>query len=149
MFSTDMLKGAGDPELWKQAWPDIRARTASGPLGVELIALSVDEIVMEFEITDATRQPMGLLHGGISAQMAETAASLHSAYVSDLTKTAPVGIDLNATHISSAREGMVRVMGTVVRRASTHVFHQIEVTHVDTGRLLCTARVTNYLKPIG
>ena len=112
------------------------------------MSIGEDEVVLEFEITDASRQPMGLLHGGVSALVAESAASLHSAFLADLTAQAPVGIDLNATHISSARAGRVRVVGRVVRRASTHVFHQVDVIHLETQRLLCTARVTNYLKPL-
>ncbi len=148
MFSKDMMASAGDPQTWIDAWPTISARTASGPMGVELVSISEDDVVLEFEISDATRQPMGLLHGGVSALVAESAASLHSAFLADLSKEAPVGIDLNATHLSSARSGTVRVTGRVVRRASTHIFHQVEVTHVEKDRLLCTARVTNYLKPL-
>ena len=149
MFPVDVMGAKQNPEFWVENWSAMREVTAAGALGIDLVSIDDERIVLEFDITNAVRQPMGLLHGGVSALAAETAASMHSAYLADLTKVAPVGIDLNATHLSSARKGRVRVTGTLVRLASTHVFHQIDVLHVDKDRPLCTARVTNYLKPHG
>lgn len=125
-------------------WP----RTAAGPLGIEVAEVSPARIVLTMPITDAARQPMGLLHGGVSMLLAETAASMHSCWGLDLEKTVPVGIEINGSHLSSAREGRVRAVGEVIRRGAQLVVHEVKIVHEETGRLLCVARVTNFLKTL-
>ena len=136
-----------DPQLWIEGMREMTNKTAMGAVGGAVVAIDDDHSVIEMEISDASRQPYGLLHGGVSMLLAESAASLHSAWLADLTKEAPVGLDINGTHVSSAREGLVRATARLIRRARSHVFHEVESVHVDTGRLLCRARVTNFLKP--
>lgn len=123
-------------------WP----RTAAGPLGIELTEVNAERVVLVMPITDAARQPMGLLHGGVSMLLAETAASMHSCWGLDVSKTVPVGIEINGSHLSSARDGHVRAVGEVIRRGAQLVVHEVRITHEETGRLLCVARVTNFLK---
>jgi uncharacterized protein (TIGR00369 family) len=55
-----------------------------------------------------------------------------------------VGLDINATHHASAREGIVTGVATAVRLGTTVTSHEIVVTD-DRGRRLCTARITNLL----
>lgn len=105
------------------------------------------EIVMP--ITDKCRQPMGLLHGGMNMVLAESAASMHACWGLDLTKVAPVGIEINGSHLRSAREGSVRATARVIRRSRTLVVHEVEIHHVESGELLCVSRVTNFLKTQG
>ncbi len=126
----------------------LRAHTAAEPLGIELVQIDENQIVLTMPITDAARQPMGWLHGGVSMVLAETAASLHACYGQDLSKIVPVGIDINGTHIGSARDGHVKAVGTVIRRSRTFIFHQIDIFHVETGELLSTARLTSYYRRI-
>ena len=125
-------------------WP----QTAAAPLGIEVAEVNAERVVLTMPITDAARQPMGLLHGGVSMLMAETAASMHACWGLDLTKTAPVGIEINGSHLASASEGNVRAVGEVIRRGAQLVVHEVRITHEETGRLLCVARVTNFLKSL-
>lgn len=144
------MDASRDPQVWIDGWPEVAARTAMGPIGAKLVAISDDEVILEMPITDASRQPLGLLHGGTSLLLAETATSMHAAWLqAPGAKTAPVGVDLNGTHVSGAAEGTVRVIARPIRRARAFVFHDVEVFHVETDRLLCKARVTNYYRPIG
>lgn len=71
------------------------SRTTMGALGIVLTAFSADHLVLEMPITDAARQPMGLLHGGVNMVLAESAASMHAALTCDTSKEAPVGIEIN------------------------------------------------------
>jgi uncharacterized protein (TIGR00369 family) len=137
-----------DPQAWIVAFDALRATTAMGPLGTRCTHIDDEHIVLEMTISDAARQPFGLLHGGVSLLLAETAASFHSAWLADLGKVAPVGVDINGTHISGATEGTVRVTARVLRRAQAFIFHDVDITHVETGRTLCASRVTNYLRPL-
>jgi uncharacterized protein (TIGR00369 family) len=123
--------------------------TASAALGIELVAIAEDRIELRMPITDAARQPMGLLHGGVSMVLAETAASMHALWLVDPAEKVPVGIEINGSHLRSASDGFVKAVGTVLRRSRALIFHRVEIYHEGTGELLSTARVTNYYKPIG
>jgi 1,4-dihydroxy-2-naphthoyl-CoA hydrolase len=88
-----------------------------------------------------TKQPYGLLHGGASCVLAETLGSVASALVIDQAKFICVGLEINANHIRSAKEG--RVMGTCTPihiGASTHVW-DIRI-HDERGKLVCISRLT-------
>ena len=89
---------------------------------------------------------MGLLHGGVSMLLAETAASMHACWGLDVTRTAPVGIDITGSPGAAAGVGNVGAVGTVIRRGAQLVVHEVRITHEETGRLLCVARVTNFLE---
>lgn len=134
----------------KQAWltqmEALSENTVSTHLGIEIVDLDDDEIVLRMPITDKVRQPMGLLHGGMNMVLAETAASLHACWGVNLSERAPVGIDINGTHVRSATEGWVRVVGRVIRRTQSFIFHEVQILHEESGDLLSIGRVTNYYK---
>jgi len=149
MHVPDPLLGrSDDPAAWAVIFEAVRATTATGALGITLLDVGPDDMSMEMPISDAVRQPYGLLHGGASALLAETVASFHACWGQDLTQVAPVGIELNISHLHSAREGRVRARGRVLRRTRHTVVHEVEIVHVETGRLLAVARVTNLLRPV-
>lgn len=132
-----------DLELWKASWRSSLERTVAGALGIDLVHMDDDTITLKMAITDATRQPMGLLHGGVSMVLVETAASMHACWGVDLTERYPVGIEINGSHISSAQEGDVIATGTVVRRGRTLIVHEVKIVHEQTGKLLNVSRITN------
>lgn len=125
--------------MWKQTL----ANTAAGPLQIELVDIDEDTITLRMPITDAARQPVGLLHGGVTMVLVETAGSMHSCFHLDLSKNAPVGIEINGTHLRSAREGHVIAKGHVIRRARTLIVHEVNVYHEETGDHLNVSRITN------
>jgi acyl-coenzyme A thioesterase PaaI-like protein len=69
--------------------------TAASALGVEMIDVGPERIVLTMPITDAARGPRGLLHGGISMLLAETAASMHACWGVDLNKKVALGIEIS------------------------------------------------------
>ena len=118
---------------------------------LDIVITEVDEnhLTLEMPITAKTKQPFGLLHGGVSMVLAETAASSHAGYGLDFSKVIPVGIEINGSHLRSATDGTARAIATVVRRTRSLIVHQIDIFHVESGNQLCTARVTNFYKKIG
>ncbi|MCB0078995.1 MAG: PaaI family thioesterase [Anaerolineales bacterium] len=136
-------------EQWMKMSEGFWDRTAMGHLGMELVDVSDEQIVLRMPISDAVRQPYGLLHGGASLLMAESAASAHASWKVDFTQKMPVGVEINGSHLASAREGHVRATATVLRRSRAFIFHEVDITHEESGKLLCRARVTNYYKPVG
>ncbi|MEM7111971.1 MAG: PaaI family thioesterase [Chloroflexota bacterium] len=126
----------------------IHKNTALEALGVEVVSVDAEHLSLRMPITDAARQPFGLLHGGVSMVLAETAASTHAAWGLDMSKEVPVGIEINGSHLNSASEGYVVATAKPIRRSRSLIVHQIEIVHEESGRLLCTARVTNFFKQL-
>jgi uncharacterized protein (TIGR00369 family) len=135
-------------KAWLENFERFRENTAGAFLGIKLESISDDQIVLTMPISDRTRQPYGLLHGGITMALVESAASIHASWGIDLSKVVPVGIEINGSHVRSATEGTVRAVGKVVRRSRSMIVHQVDVYLVETGNLLSTARMTNYYKPV-
>jgi 1,4-dihydroxy-2-naphthoyl-CoA hydrolase len=121
-------------------------KTAADALGVDIVSADSEQILLRMPMSDRARQPLGLLHGGISMVLAETAASLHACWNVDLSCVVPVGIEINGSHIRSASDGHILAKGKIIRRSSKLAVHNIEITHEESDRLLCVARVTNFYK---
>lgn len=111
-------------------------------LGIECIELGDDYVKSRMPVVAATKQPMGLLHGGASAALIESIGSMGSALLLDLSKEAPVGLEINANHISSATEGHVIATGKVVHAGRRTHLWQVDIHHEETGKLICTGRLT-------
>lgn len=125
-------------------WP----RTALEANRMELVEISEHGATMTMPVTDAGRQPMGLLHGGMTLLLAESVASLHACWGVDLSKRQPVGIEIGGSHVRSCTEGMVRAEARVVRRTSSLIVHTVEIFEEATGSLLTTCRVTNFYRRV-
>ena len=134
-------------EAWRDWFRQFGHRTALHPHGVELLSVNDDELVLAMDVGDHARQPYGLLHGGVSLMLAESAASLHACWKVDLTKTVPVGIEISGSHLSSLRAGRVTATARQIRRSRTLAHHVIDIRDTDGGRLLSTVRMTNYYRP--
>ena len=113
-------------------------------MGIELIELSADRAVATMPVAGNT-QPIGLLHGGAHVVLAESLGSF-AANVHAHPWGYAVGIELNATHHSSITEGLVTGTCVAIKLGKTLTSHEITMTD-ETGRLLSTVRITNYLRP--
>ncbi|PWL24117.1 MAG: hypothetical protein DCO96_15115 [Fluviicola sp. XM-24bin1] len=111
-------------------------------LGIECIEIGEDFVKSRMPVTAATKQPMGLLHGGASAAMIESIGSMGSALILDLSQEAPVGLEINANHISSATDGHVVATGKIVHAGRRTHLWQVDIHHEETGKLICTGRLT-------
>ena len=120
--------------------------TALEPLGIHVTSVSEESLSLRMPITNASRQPFGLLHGGISLLLAESAASMHSCWGIDLNSVFPVGIEINGSHLRSASSGFVLATAQLLRRSKTLADHEVKIVHEETNELLCVCRVTNYYK---
>jgi uncharacterized protein (TIGR00369 family) len=87
-----------------------------------------------------TRQPYGLLHGGVSVVLAETLGSCGAAYSCPPGHRA-VGLDINANHLRGATEGWVTGTTRPVHIGRTTQVWQIDLVD-DAGRPTCVSRIT-------
>ncbi|RWR03515.1 thioesterase [[Pantoea] beijingensis] len=109
-------------------------------LGIRFIALHDDAIEALMSVDHRTRQPFGLLHGGASAVLAETLGSM-AGYLCTEGDSYIVGLEINANHIRSVREGEVRGVCRAIHLGRTHQVWQIDVMDAQ-NRLCCTSRLT-------
>lgn len=116
-------------------------------LDIRCVELGEDYLKSRMPVNSKTHQPVGLLHGGASAAMIESIGSMGSVLLIDLEKEIPVGLEINANHISSVRDGHVIATGKIVHAGKkTHVW-QVDIHHEETGKLLCTGRLTVMIIP--
>ena len=114
--------------------------TAVAHLGMEFVQVGDDFIIGRVPVDDRTRQPYGLLHGGVSVVLAETLGSCGAAYSSPPDYRA-VGLDINANHIKGATSGWVTGITRAVHIGRTTQVWQIDLTN-DAGQITCVSRIT-------
>ena len=131
--------------LWKQAVSidvlhAIHVDTAVARLGIEFLEVGEDFIRARVPVNTHTRQPYGLLHGGVSVVLAETLGACGAAFTLPEGYRA-VGLDINANHLRGATSGWVTGIARPVHVGRTTQVWQIELTN-DAGELTCVSRIT-------
>lgn len=125
---------------WQDYYP-----VTEGSEGEQLIAkmgirlLSFDDGVLTGSMpVQGNLQPMGILHGGASAVLAETLGSIAARIAAGLTGTA-VGTALHCIHHRTAAIG--DVVGTCVPlyEGESTAAYQISIVEEATGLLTCSA----------
>lgn len=117
-------------------------------LGIKVELASEDKAVISMEVTPRVHQYIGIMNGGVSLLLAETAASIGAVLKSDLEKVAPVGIEINANHLRSVSKGKVTVEAVSLYHGKTISVWQIEIKD-ERQRLLCISRCTIALRKGG
>lgn len=109
-------------------------------VGIVFTRIGENELEATMPVDNRTRQPFGLLHGGASVVLAETLGSV-AGYLCTEGEQKIVGLEVNANHLRSAREGIVRGVCKAVHVGRRHQVWQIEISD-EQGRLCCTSRLT-------
>ena len=110
-------------------------------IGIELQVLTPEKVVATMPVDDRTRQPFGILHGGASAALAETVASIGAYLNVDGEKQVAVGVELNANHLRGKSEGSVTATATPLHRGRRTQVWDIRIEDEE-GRLVCASRCT-------
>ena len=115
-------------------------------LDITIVAAEPERVVMTMPVTPRVHQPMGLLHGGASVALAESAASMAGALNVDRTRHVCVGVEINANHVRSLREGTVTATATPLHRGRSTQVWEIRITD-EAARLVCISRCTLAVVP--
>jgi uncharacterized protein (TIGR00369 family) len=107
-------------------------------LDVEVLEAGPGRVVLRLPVDWRVHQPFGILHGGVSALLAESAASLGAALAAGPERSV-VGIELNASHLRGLRDGHLTAEATPVRVGRTVQVWRIALTD-DDGRPICESR---------
>lgn len=131
--------------LWKRpisvaALAAAHQDTAPEHLGMEFLEVGDDFIKARVPVDARTRQPYGLLHGGVSVVLAETLGSCGAMYAAEPGYRV-VGLDINANHLRAATSGWVTGVTRPVHVGRSTQVWAIEL-HNDAGELTCVSRIT-------
>lgn len=113
-------------------------------LGLRLELLTAQKVIGSIPVQGNT-QPFGLLHGGATALLVESLGSM-GAVCHGYPDKGAVGVDLNITHVRSAREGRVTGTAQAVHLGRSIAVYSVEVRD-EQQRLLSTGRITCQLVP--
>ncbi len=107
-------------------------------LGISVVTATPDRVVVSVPVTSTVHQPFGILHGGVSALLAESAASIGGS-ISVPDGKAIVGTELNCSHLRSMTSGTLTATATPIRKGRTIQVWGIDLTD-EQGRQICVAR---------
>lgn len=108
-------------------------------MGISVEIASKDRVVLKMEVTPRVHQYMGIMNGGVSLYLCETAASIGAVLNADLEKSAPVGIEINGNHLRAVAKGIISIEAVPTYIGRTMQVWSINITN-DRGKLVCTSR---------
>jgi 1,4-dihydroxy-2-naphthoyl-CoA hydrolase len=117
-------------------------------LEIKIESVDKERAVISMPVTPRVHQYIGIMNGGVSLLLAETAASIGVVANSDLSKVTPVGIEINANHLRPVSRGRVTAEARAVYHGKTLSVWQIEIKD-ERERLICISRCSIALKKGG
>lgn len=102
------------------------------------------QVKMSMPVNPKVHQPVGLLHGGASAALAESIGSASSLLFADPEKYNVLGIELSCNHLKSKREGMVYATANILHKGRTTHLWEIRITDED-DKLISHCKLTNLI----
>lgn len=131
--------------LWKQpvsveTLTAMSRDTAAAHLGIEFLEVGPDFVKARVPVDARTRQPYGILHGGVSVVLAETLGSCGAACACP-PGTRVVGLEVNANHLRATTSGWVTGVARPIHVGRTTQVWQIDLSD-EVGRRTCVARLT-------
>jgi len=109
-------------------------------LGIVIEEATAERVVASLPVTWRVHQPFGLLHGGASAVLAESVASI-GGNVAAPPGSAVVGVELSVSHLRAVSSGTVRATASPIRIGRTLQVWDIDIRD-EAGRAVCRGRCT-------
>ena len=127
-------------------WHELATRGLQGVLRIRILELTDDRVIATMPVDERTRQQLGILHGGASIALAETAASLGAAGRIDRERFMAVGQEINGNHLRPKSEGIVTATAVPVHVGRSSQVWSIEIRD-EQRRLVCISRCTMAIVP--
>jgi 1,4-dihydroxy-2-naphthoyl-CoA hydrolase len=134
IVAEDVREAVG--EMFENARPNI-----AQVLGIEFQLLGKDEVIVTMPVDHRTHQPFGILHGGASVVLAETACSVGAWLNVDRHTQTAVGLEINANHLRPVRTGTVTATARPVHIGALTQVWEVVITN-ETGHKVCISRCT-------
>lgn len=110
-------------------------------LDIRFTKIGDDYLEATMPVSPKTKQPLGLLHGGANVVLAETLGSLAATLTVDTTKQYCVGLEINANHLKSVKEGIVTGVTRPVHLGKKTQVWEVKI-YTEQGDLSCISRIT-------
>lgn len=112
-------------------------------LDIQFLDITTDSIIAEMPISQKVVQPARILHGGASVALAETLGSIGAFLTINPKEKTPVGMEINANHISSVKEGgkVIAIASPLHLGRGSQVW-EIKISNAVTEKLVCVSRLT-------
>ncbi|MCJ8009459.1 hotdog fold thioesterase [Lederbergia wuyishanensis] len=104
-----------------------KSKTLLDALGIEIVEIKKGKVIATMPVNEHTRQPYGYLHGGASVALAETVASIGASAMIDLEKEICFGLEINANHIRSKKDGFVTAIAEVLHHGKSTMVWDIKI----------------------
>jgi len=98
-------------------------------------------LVATMPVNSRVHQPMGLLHGGATVALAESLGSAASYYFLDHEHQEVRGIEINANHVRSIKEGIVKATARILHKGRTTLLWEIKIED-EKERLISICKLT-------
>jgi uncharacterized protein (TIGR00369 family) len=112
----------------------------TGMLGMRLVDMRPQEAVIEIEMRDDLRQPHGLLHGGVTATLIDTAMAFAVITVLNAGEKAST-VDLNVHYLRPHTEGKISCTARVIKAGRRLLTVSADVVN-EQNKLIATALST-------
>jgi 1,4-dihydroxy-2-naphthoyl-CoA hydrolase len=121
---------------------NLRARNGlSEHLQIEFVDVGPDFLTARMPVGPFTLQPLGSLHGGASAALAETVGSVAANYCVDQAVKMCLGLDLNINHVRPVMTGWVDAVARPLHLGKTTQVWDIKI-HSHEKKLIAVGRLT-------
>ena len=125
--------------------PEALQGTLDGVLGFEFTHIGDEDATARFEVAAQHRQPMGIVHGGTYAALAESLCSI-ATYTAVSPESIAVGLSNSTSFMRPVSEGVVNAVARRRHRGRTTWVWDVDFTDAA-DRLCATARVTMAVRP--
>jgi 1,4-dihydroxy-2-naphthoyl-CoA hydrolase len=109
--------------------------------GLEITGYSEETVTGQVAVRDELKQPAGLVHGGVFASIAESLASLGTAFSVMPEGNVAVGLSNQTSFLRPIRDGVIHAVATVKHRGRTTWVWEVEISD-DADRLCVLTRMT-------
>ncbi|MCH6199940.1 hotdog fold thioesterase [Aquiflexum sp. LQ15W] len=110
-------------------------------LEIKFTEIGEDHLEATMPVCAKTKQPLGLLHGGANVVLAETLGSVAATLTLDRGKQYCVGLEINANHLKSVKEGIVRGITKPIHLGKKTQVWEVKI-YTEQGELSCISRIT-------
>lgn len=129
-----------------EAIDSVSAASMAGYLGIRVTEVGDDYLRARMPVNEHTRQPLGYLHGGASAALAETLGSVAGLFTLDPDKYFVMGLEINANHVRAVRDGWVIGTARPLHLGRSTQVWEIRIADED-DQLVSISRLTLAVRP--
>jgi 1,4-dihydroxy-2-naphthoyl-CoA hydrolase len=114
--------------------------------GLQLVSYAEGDVTAEVAVRDEVKQPMGLVHGGLYASIAESIASLATALAVMPSGNMAMGLSNSTSFLRPITEGVVHAHASAIHRGRTTWVWDVRFSD-DAGRSCAVTRMTIAVRP--